>query len=79
MAPLTMKAGFNEPIELALLVLAIGSGSMTVSHANDSYFWVVSQFSGFDLRSAFKGITVMSLLQGLAGLVMVLILYTILR
>ena len=34
--------GFTEPIQLSLLVLAIGGGSMCMSHANDSYFWVVS-------------------------------------
>lgn len=78
MAPLTMEAGFSDPIQLSLLVLAIGAGAMTVSHANDSYFWVVSQFSGFDLSSGYKGITIMSLLQGVIALVMVLILYFLL-
>jgi GntP family gluconate:H+ symporter len=43
LAPLTLAAGFSNPIDLATLVLAIGGGAMTVSHANDSYFWVVSQ------------------------------------
>jgi len=37
---------------LSLLVLAIGAGAMVVSHANDSYFWVVSQFSGLELKEA---------------------------
>lgn len=75
MAPLTSQAGFGTPMELSLLVLAIGAGAMTVSHANDSYFWVVSQFSGFTLSAAYKGITMMSLLQGITALIMVLILY----
>jgi GntP family gluconate:H+ symporter len=37
--------GLTSPVGLALTVLAIGAGAMTVSHANDSYFWAVSQFS----------------------------------
>lgn len=78
LAPLTAEAGFSDPIQLSLLVLAIGAGAMSVSHANDSYFWVVSQFSGFNLRAAYKGITIMSLLQGLTALFMVLILYVVL-
>lgn len=78
MAPLTLQAGFSSPVELSLLVLAIGAGAMTVSHANDSYFWVVSQFSGFNLRSAFMGITIMSLLQGITAFCVVLLLYVIL-
>ncbi len=78
MAPLTMQAGFSDPVQLSLLVLAIGAGAMTVSHANDSYFWVVSQFSGFDLSSAYRGITIMSLLQGLTALLTVLFLYLVL-
>lgn len=75
LSPLAMQAGFNGPLELSLLVIAIGAGAMTVSHANDSYFWVVSQFSGFDLRSAYRGMTVMTGLQGITALIMVLILY----
>lgn len=78
MAPLTLQAGFSSPVELSLLVLAIGAGAMTVSHANDSYFWVVSQFTGFNLRSAYMGITIMSLLQGITAFCVVLLLYVIL-
>jgi gluconate:H+ symporter, GntP family len=78
LAPLAAAAGFTGGLSLALLVLGIGAGAMTVSHANDSYFWVVSQFSGLDLRSAYRGITVMTLLQGFTALTMVLMLYGLL-
>ena len=78
LAPLTVAAGVIQPLELALLVLAIGAGAMTVSHANDSYFWVVSQFSGFDLSTGYRGITLMTLVQGVVALAMVLLLYLLL-
>ena len=37
--------GFTSEISAALCVMAIASGAMCVSHANDSYFWVVTNFS----------------------------------
>ncbi len=35
------------------MALTIDAGSMTVSHANDSYFWVVSQCSGMTVKQAY--------------------------
>jgi GntP family gluconate:H+ symporter len=75
LAPLMADAGMTEPVELSLMVLAIGAGAMTVSHANDSYFWVVSQLSGFDLAGGYRGLTLMTLVQGLVALFTVLLLY----
>ena len=63
---------------MALVVMAIGSGAMVVSHVNDSYFWVVSQFSGLTLSDAYRSFTLVTLLQGLTGLVTTLILYSLL-
>lgn len=57
-----------------LTIMAIGCGAMTVSHANDSYFWVVSQFSGMSLSTAYKTITVASFIQGVVGILTVLLL-----
>jgi gluconate:H+ symporter, GntP family len=75
LAPLTLSAGFNAPLDLATLVLAIGGGAMTVSHANDSYFWVVSQFSGIAERDAYKSHTLITLAQGLTTLVVSILIY----
>ncbi len=75
LAPLTTTMGFTSPYELSLIVMAIGGGAMTVSHANDSYFWVVSQFSGINMKSAYRSFTLMTGLQGLTVLIMTLFLY----
>ena len=75
MAPLVETAGFTSPLALALVVMAVGGGAMTVSHANDSYFWVVSQFSGLSLRDAYRGFSLMTLLQGLVVLGLTLLVY----
>lgn len=78
LAPLLPVVGFDLPIEMVLAVLATGAGAMTVSHANDSYFWVVSQFSGLSVKDAYRSYTVMTGLQGLAALGTVLLLYYLL-
>jgi GntP family gluconate:H+ symporter len=78
LSPLLIQTGFDSSLELSLLVLAIGAGAMTVSHANDSYFWVVSQFSGFDLKTGYKGMTLMTLVQGVVAFIMVILLYLML-
>jgi GntP family gluconate:H+ symporter len=52
--------------------------AMTVSHANDSYFWVVSQFGGMDVKTAYKTQTVATLLQGIATIITVFIFSLIL-
>nr|WP_299388884.1 GntP family permease [Allomuricauda sp.] len=77
-APLLETFGLNSITDKALAVLAIGAGAMTVSHVNDSYFWVVSQFSKINVKTALRGHTLATLFQGLTGIAIILLLYTIL-
>lgn len=74
MAPLMGAMGMTSEISKILVVLAIGAGSMTVSHANDSYFWVVSQFSDMNTSQAYKCQTGLTLVQGITTIVVVFIL-----
>jgi len=79
MFPLMPSLGLMEmmgsvPIGQILTVMAIGAGSMAVSHVNDSYFWVVSQFSGMNLKTAYKAQTMATLVQGITGIIVVCIL-----
>lgn len=64
----------NIPIGPVLAVMAIGSGAMVVSHVNDSYFWVVSQFSGMDLTTAYRAQTMATLVQGVVGIIVTFLL-----
>jgi GntP family gluconate:H+ symporter len=73
-SPLLESLGLTSQMAKALAVLSIGAGSMTVSHLNDSYFWVVSQFSGMDTRTALRSHTLATLFQGLAGMLTIAIL-----
>ena len=60
--------GLDSEHGRALAVVAIGAGSMVVSHANDSYFWVVTQFSGMSVRQGYQLHTFGTLIQGLGAL-----------
>ncbi len=73
-APLVSTLGLGSSTGLALTTLAIGAGAMTVSHANDSYFWVVSQFSGMSVSQAYRLQTVGSAVAGITGILAVFVL-----
>ncbi len=73
--PLLASFGLETEFEKALTVLAIGAGAMTVSHINDSYFWVVTQFSNLNVKTALKGHTLATLFQGIVGIIIVLFLH----
>lgn len=65
MAPLMETMGYISPLARVLVVMAIGAGSMVASHANDSYFWVVSQFSDMKTNEAYKCQTGMTAVMGI--------------
>lgn len=71
MAPLMAPLGFDAPMARALIVVAIGAGSMVVSHANDSFFWVVTQFSNMTPEQGYKLQTMGTLFQGTVAAVAV--------
>lgn len=78
MAPLLGPLGLASTIGSVLTVMSIGAGAMTVSHANDSYFWVVAEFTGMDVKTAYKSQTIATLIQGIVGIIVVFILSVIL-
>jgi len=57
----------------ALTVIAIGAGAMTVSHANDSYFWAVTNFGNMKVEDGYKTQTMGTLVVGIAAIVNVFI------
>ncbi len=61
-----------------LTVMAIGSGAMTVSHANDSFFWVVTQFSRMSVATGYRAQTMATLIQGVTGIMTVWLLSLVL-
>ena len=61
--------GFTTPLAATLVVMAIGAGAMTVSHANDSYFWVVTGFGGIRTTDGYRSFTLMTLIMGVTAIV----------
>ena len=76
-APMLLEAGIEGALPLALVVMAIGAGAMTVSHVNDSFFWVVTQYSGMEVTQAYKAQTMATLLQGVTTIVVTIVLWMI--
>lgn len=76
-APMLVTLGIDGAVPLALVVMAIGAGAMTVSHVNDSFFWVITQYSGMEVTQAYKAQTVATLLQGLVTIIITMILWWI--
>ncbi|MBO7320464.1 MAG: GntP family permease, partial [Bacteroidales bacterium] len=58
--------GMTAPTDAILVVMAIGAGAMTVSHANDSYFWVVTNFGGISPQNGYRTQTLLTLILGLS-------------
>lgn len=65
MAPLMPSLGLDTSMARALVVIAIGSGAMIASHANDSYFWVVTQMSNMNVNQGYRLQTLGTLAVGI--------------
>ncbi|PFG58693.1 putative D-glycerate permease [Vibrio sp. ES.051] len=77
-APMLTQLGLDSEMGRVLTVMAIGAGAMTVSHANDSFFWVVSQFSRMSVGLAYRAQTMATLVQGVTAMTLVYILSLVL-
>ena len=54
--------------------MAIGAGAMTVSHANDSYFWVVTNFGGMTPDQGYETQTAMTFVEGICSILGIFVL-----
>ncbi|MDP9229425.1 MAG: GntP family permease, partial [Bacteroidota bacterium] len=76
--PLLPALGLDTEKGRLLCVLAMGGGSMMISHANDAYFWVIAKFSGLEMKTMLKVYSIATLLMGMVTLGMVYIISFIL-
>lgn len=74
MAPMAESLGFAGETGKLLLMLSMGAGSMMVSHANDSYFWVVTNFSGINSSDTLRVYSTATIVMALTALAMVYLL-----
>ncbi len=77
-APLIIGSTLDTVMGTSLLVLAIGSGAMMVSHSNDSYFWVVKEFSGMSVKQALKSYSLGTILLSVSSMLLVMLFFWIL-
>lgn len=77
-APLLASIGLDSDMGRVLCVMAIGAGAMTVSHANDSFFWVVTQFSRMSVSQALRAQTAATAAQGISAILFIWLLSLVL-
>ena len=76
-APMMEDLGFVSSVGKALAVMSLCSGAMVMSHVNDSFFWVVTQLSGMNVKTGCKLHGLGTLLGGLTAMLVVWIGYMI--
>jgi len=74
LAPIAAIAGFIQPLSLSLLLSATAAGAMMVSHTNDAYFWVISQFSGLSMQETYRSFSLLSFVLSITSLLVILLL-----
>ena len=74
MVPIMPQIGLDSTMGVVFVILAMGAGSMVVSHANDSYFWVVSKFSNLDVGTAYKTYSTGTIILGVVTMIVIYLL-----
>src|SRR5680860_134122 len=73
-APMMPALGLEDPFMKTMTVLAIGAGSTVVSHANDSFFWVLTQLTGMDVKQGNQVQTLGTLTLGVSAISIILLI-----
>jgi len=66
------------PVEVSLLVLAIGAGSVFLSHVNDAGFWLVKEYFGMTVGQTFKTWSLMETLLSVTAMVAISVIALVL-
>jgi GntP family gluconate:H+ symporter len=77
-SPMLETIGMDSASGQLMVVLAMGAGSMVFSHANDSYFWVITQFSGISPNTTLRYFSTASFIMGITSIVIIFIFYSFL-
>jgi GntP family gluconate:H+ symporter len=73
-APLMGALGLNEPFLQTMTVLAIGAGSSVASHVNDSFFWVLTQLTGMNIKQGYQIQTAGTFIFGVSAMTFIFII-----
>ena len=69
--PLLPILGMDTEGSRLLVLMAMGAGSMMVSHANDAYFWVISNFGELDTSTTLRAYSTATVIMGIVAFVSV--------
>ncbi|AGK52385.1 GntP family permease [Bacillus sp. 1NLA3E] len=64
----------QSDVNLALVVLATGAGSLIASHVNDAGFWMFKEYFGLSMKETFATWTLLESIISVAGLAFILLL-----
>ncbi|HVI47728.1 MAG TPA: GntP family permease [Chitinophaga sp.] len=66
--PLLPTLGLDHENGRIISVLAMGAGSMMISHTNDAYFWVIARFSGLEIRDMLRVYSTGTIVMGIVAI-----------
>ncbi len=78
-SPMLASLNLNGSNGIVLATLAMGAGSMFISHTNDSYFWVITKFSDLEVKSTLRVWTTTTAVMGIFAFAAVWVLSLFLR
>ncbi|WP_028775677.1 GntP family permease [Shimazuella kribbensis] len=67
----------QSDVNLALVVLATGAGSLIASHVNDAGFWMFKEYFGLSMKETFATWTLLETIISVSGLAFILLLSTV--
>ena len=73
-APIIASLHLNS-MQIAAIVIAIASGATTLSHLNDSGFWLICEYLGMDEKQTFRSWTMMTVILSLTGFATISLIY----
>lgn len=74
LAPELTSGDYSQP-QLALIAIAISSGSIIASHVNDGGFWIISKYFNMSVKDTLKTWTVLETVLSIVGFAMAALLY----
>lgn len=63
----------GSDVNLALMVLATGAGSLIASHVNDTGFWIFKEYFNLSMKETFATWTLLETIISVSGLVFTLL------
>ena len=73
-APMMSVLNLNGPFIQTMTVLAIGAGSSVASHVNDSFFWVLTQLTGMNVKQGYQIQTAGTFIFGTTAMILIFII-----